>query len=77
MCTLAPTELLSDENEPLGHQPKAAAKRQLLQGVVPIQGKDSSPHAARLRGARRPPRNYSHGRLIDEWDDLLLSLIHI
>jgi hypothetical protein len=76
MCTLVPpTELLSDENEQLGesdnHRPKAVAKRQMLQGVVPIQGKDSSPHAARLRGARRPPRNYSHGRLIDEWDDLL------
>ena len=71
MCTLAPTELLSDENEPLGesdnHPPNVVAKRQLLAGVVPI--KDAPPQG--LRGARRPPRNYSHGRLIDEWDDLL------
>ena len=72
VCTLVPPELLSDENEPLGesdnHPPNVVvAKHQLLAGVVPI--KDAPPQG--LRGARRPPRNYSHGRLIDEWDDLL------
>ena len=70
MCTLVPPELLSDENEPLGesdNHPPNVVKHQLLAGVVPI--KDAPPQG--LRGARRPPRNYSHGRLIDEWDDLL------
>ena len=70
VCTLVPPELLSDENEPLGesdNHPPNVVKHQLLAGVVPI--KDAPPQG--LRGARRPPRNYSHGRLIDEWDDLL------